>query len=90
MIAYDKRYSFVVAELQRIPRCCFNPPSMHRGSRRARHGLDIRLEPAADGAGPVAEGAGILQVVPPLQDPASYNLDQVMEELKKAPVHPSQ
>jgi hypothetical protein len=26
---------------------------------------------------------------PPLQDPASYNLDQVMEELKKAPVHPS-
>ena len=27
---------------------------------------------------------------PPLQDPASYNLDQVMEELKKAPVHPSQ
>ena len=27
---------------------------------------------------------------PPLQDPASYNLDQVIEELKKAPVHPSQ
>ena len=27
---------------------------------------------------------------PPLQDPASYNLDQVMEELKKAPAHPSQ
>jgi len=27
---------------------------------------------------------------PPLQDPASYNLDQVMEELKKAPTHPSQ
>jgi arylsulfatase len=27
---------------------------------------------------------------PPLQDPASYNLDQVMEELKKAPMHPSQ
>jgi hypothetical protein len=27
---------------------------------------------------------------PPLQDPASYNLDQVMEELKKTPVHPSQ
>jgi arylsulfatase len=27
---------------------------------------------------------------PPLQDPASYNLDQVMEQLKKAPTHPSQ
>ena len=27
---------------------------------------------------------------PPLQDPASYNLDQVMEELKKMPSHPSQ
>jgi arylsulfatase A-like enzyme len=27
---------------------------------------------------------------PPLQDPASYNLDQVMEELKKAPTHASQ
>jgi arylsulfatase A-like enzyme len=27
---------------------------------------------------------------PPLQDPASYNLDQVMEELKNAPTHPSQ
>ena len=27
---------------------------------------------------------------PPLQDAASYNLDQVMEELKKAPTHGSQ
>jgi arylsulfatase len=27
---------------------------------------------------------------PPLQDPASYNLDQVMAELKKMPSHPSQ
>ena len=27
---------------------------------------------------------------PPLQDPASYNLDQVMEALKKAAAHPSQ
>src|SRR5580704_7638084 len=27
---------------------------------------------------------------PPLQDPASYNLDQVMEELKKGQGHPSQ
>ena len=27
---------------------------------------------------------------PPLQEAASYNLDQVMEELKKAPTHPSQ
>ena len=27
---------------------------------------------------------------PPMQDPASYNLDQVMAELKKAPSHPSQ
>jgi arylsulfatase len=27
---------------------------------------------------------------PPLQDPASYNLDQVMEQLKKVPAHPSQ
>ena len=26
----------------------------------------------------------------PLQDPATYNLDQVIEELNKAPVHPSQ
>ena len=25
---------------------------------------------------------------PPLQDPASYNLDQVMEEIKKAPRAP--
>jgi arylsulfatase len=27
---------------------------------------------------------------PPMQDPASYNLDQVMEQLKKMPNHPSQ
>ena len=27
---------------------------------------------------------------PPLQDPASYNLDQVMEQLNKAPTNPSQ
>jgi arylsulfatase A-like enzyme len=27
---------------------------------------------------------------PPMQDPASYNLDQVMEQLRKAPSHPSQ
>jgi arylsulfatase len=27
---------------------------------------------------------------PPLQDPASYNLSQVMEQLKKAKGHPSQ
>ena len=27
---------------------------------------------------------------PLLQDPASYNLDQVMEQLKKMPNHPSQ
>ena len=27
---------------------------------------------------------------PPLQDPASYNLDQVMTELKNAATHPSQ
>ena len=27
---------------------------------------------------------------PPLQDPASYNLDQVMEQLKKTPAHASQ
>ena len=27
---------------------------------------------------------------PPMQDPASYNLDQVMEQLKKLPSHPSQ
>jgi arylsulfatase len=27
---------------------------------------------------------------PPMQDPASYNLDQVLERLKKMPSHPSQ
>jgi hypothetical protein len=27
---------------------------------------------------------------PPLQDAASYNLDQVMEQLKKMQTHPSQ
>jgi arylsulfatase A-like enzyme len=27
---------------------------------------------------------------PPMQDPASYNLDQVMEQMKKTPVHASQ
>jgi hypothetical protein len=26
---------------------------------------------------------------PPMQDPASYNLDQVMEQLKKGQTHPS-
>jgi arylsulfatase A-like enzyme len=30
------------------------------------------------------------QKYPPMQDPASYNLDQVMEQLKKAKGHPSQ
>jgi len=27
---------------------------------------------------------------PPMQDPASYNLDQVMEQLRKMPNHPGQ
>ena len=27
---------------------------------------------------------------PPMQDPASYNLDQVMAQLKKGQGHPSQ
>ena len=30
------------------------------------------------------------QKFPPMQDPASYNLDQVLAELKKAPKSPSQ
>ena len=30
------------------------------------------------------------KLYPPLQEAASYNLDQVIEELKKAPTHPSQ
>jgi len=30
------------------------------------------------------------QKYPPMQDPASYNLTQVMEQLKKAKGHPSQ
>jgi arylsulfatase len=30
------------------------------------------------------------QQFPPMQDPASYNLSQVMDELKKKPAHPSQ
>ena len=63
---------------------------VRRRARRAGHGLGLRLEHAADRAAAVAEGAGILQGVSPLQDPASYNLDQVMAELKKAPTHPSQ
>jgi arylsulfatase len=29
------------------------------------------------------------QKYPPMQDPASYNLDQVMEQLKKGGTHPS-
>ena len=66
------------------------PIRVRRRARRTGHGLHLRLEPAAYRAEPVAQGAGDLQAVSPLQDPASYNLDQVMEELKKAPVHPSQ
>ena len=52
---------------------------VRRRARRAGHGLDLRLEPAAHRPGAVAQGARDLQTVPPLQDPASYNLDQVME-----------
>ena len=63
---------------------------VQRRARRSGHGLHLRLEPAADRAEPVAQGTRDLQAVPPLQDAASYNLDQVMEELKKAPTHPSQ
>jgi hypothetical protein len=64
---------------------------VQRRARRTGHGLHLRLEPAAHRPKPVAQGARDLQrVSPPLQDPASYNLDQVMEELKKAPMHPSQ
>ena len=63
---------------------------VRRRARRAGHGLHIRLEPAAHRPVAVAQGARDLQEVPPLQDPASYNLDQVMEQLKKAPTHPSQ
>jgi len=41
-----------------------------------------------------AEGAGSepssSSAETPLQDPASYNLDQVLEQLKKMPSHPSQ
>ena len=37
---------------------------VQRRARRAGHGLHLRLEPAADRAGAVAEGAGILQGVP--------------------------
>ena len=30
------------------------------------------------------------QAFPPMQDPASYNLDQILAALKKAPKHPSE
>ena len=63
---------------------------VRRRARRAGHGLGLRLEHAADRPAAVAEGARDLQKFPPLQDPASYNLDQVMEQLKKAQGHPSQ
>ena len=32
----------------------------------------------------------VLQEFPPLQDAASYNLEQVLEQMKKAQAHPSQ
>ena len=49
-----------------------------RRARFARHRLHLRLEHAAHRPGALAEGARDLhRRIPPLQDPASYNLDQV-------------
>ena len=36
------------------------------------------------------DGASLYEAFPPMQDPASYNLDQVMEQVKAGSGHPSE
>jgi hypothetical protein len=63
---------------------------VQRRARRAGHGLHIDWNLLPIGQALWLKELKTYKEFPPLQDPASYNLDQVMEELKKAPVHPSQ
>ena len=56
---------------------------MRRRARRAGHRLHLRLEHPAHRPGAVAEGTESYKEFPPLQAPASYNLDQVIEQVKE-------
>ena len=61
-----------------------------RRARRAGHGCvyDWNLLPIGQVYG--SGSSRPTQKFPPMQDPASYNLDQVIAQLRKLPGHPSQ
>ena len=63
---------------------------VQRRARRAGHGYiyDWNLLPI--GQALWLKELETYKTFPPMQDPASYNLDQVMEQLKKLPSHPAQ
>ena len=67
--------------------------SAHGPGRRAGVAddrLHLRLEHAADRSAAVDEGASMsYKKYPPLQAPETYNLTQVIEEVKKGGSHPS-
>ena len=77
------RFTDYYASLRDIHRLANQDPhGCRRSDRRTRHCLPIRLEPPAHGAGAVAEGTGDLHSLPAAANPASYNLDQVMQQVR--------
>ena len=66
------------------------PKTTVRHGRRARRTGDrlrLRLEHAAHRPSLWLKELETYREFPPMQDPASYNLDQVMDQLKKATAH---
>ena len=63
---------------------------VRRRARRACHGLTYDWNLLPIGQMLWLKELESYKEFPPIQDPASYNLDQVMEQLKKTPVHASQ
>jgi hypothetical protein len=77
--------SALVARALRTPTCRVRSPCWARAA--SGHAA---APPRAIGQALWLKELETYKEFPPLQDPASYNLDQVREELKKAPMNPSQ
>ena len=63
---------------------------VQRRARRAGHGYIYNWNLLPIGQDLWLKELETYKTFPPMQDPASYNLDQVMEQLRKLPSHPSQ